>query len=49
MEISLIMAKLHLQYDLELVNKDSLDWARQSRCHVMWWKPALNLRFTKVQ
>ena len=43
-EISLIMAKLHYRFDLELVNK-SLDWEGSSRMHVMWWKPDLWVRF----
>ncbi len=47
-EISLILAKLHWTYDLELLDKD-LDWEGQSHMHVMWWKPALNVRLLKVQ
>ncbi|CAJ0553060.1 Ff.00g115720.m01.CDS01 [Fusarium sp. VM40] len=47
MEIGLILSKLHYDYDLELVD-DQLDWLGQSRMHVMWWKPSLNVRFRKV-
>lgn len=46
MQMSLVMAKLHWTYDLELVNK--VDWEGQSRMHVMWWKPALNIRFSNA-
>ncbi|KAK1477672.1 BCL4p [Colletotrichum tamarilloi] len=45
MEINLILAKMLWQYDLELVDKD-LDWEQESQLHVMWWKPALMVRFT---
>lgn len=44
MEINLILAKMLWKYDLQLVNKD-LDWERESLLHVMWWKPALMVRF----
>ena len=42
-EMSLLLAKLHFSYDLELVDKN-LDWERQSHMHVMWWKPSLKVR-----
>ncbi|KAF4910857.1 Cytochrome P450 monooxygenase BOT4 [Colletotrichum fructicola] len=44
MEINLILSKMLWKYDLELVNKN-LDWERESRLHVMWWKPALMVQF----
>ncbi|KAK1976432.1 cytochrome P450 [Colletotrichum cereale] len=44
MEINLILVKMLWKYDLELVNKN-LDWERESQLHVMWWKPALMVRF----
>lgn len=47
MEISLIMAKMHWMYDLDLVNK-KLDWEGQSHMHILWWKPALNIRFSEA-
>ncbi|KAH7141623.1 cytochrome P450 [Dactylonectria macrodidyma] len=47
MEINLILAKLHYEFDLELLDEE-LDWLEQSRMHVMWWKPALNVRFKSV-
>ena len=43
-EMSLILAKMHFQCDLELVDP-SLDWLEDSYLHVMWWKPALYIRF----
>ncbi|KAL0938283.1 benzoate 4-monooxygenase cytochrome p450 [Colletotrichum truncatum] len=46
-EINLILAKMHFAYDLELIDKD-LDWLNQSHMHVMWWKPAVNIRFHSV-
>lgn len=46
MEINLIMAKMFWQYDLHLVNPH-LDWEGESQLHVMWWKPALMIRFAK--
>ena len=47
MEISLIMAKMHWMYDLDLVNKN-LDWEGQSHMYFLWWKPALNIRFSEA-
>jgi hypothetical protein len=44
MEINLLLSKLLWKYDLELVNKD-LDWFADSKVFVMWWKPALRVRF----
>ena len=43
-EMSLILAKMHFQCDLELVDP-TLDWLEDSYLHVMWWKPALYIRF----
>jgi hypothetical protein len=43
-EMSLILAKMHFQCDLELVDP-TLDWLKDSCLHVMWWKPALYIRF----
>ncbi|KAL6915492.1 hypothetical protein FSST1_006987 [Fusarium sambucinum] len=48
MEMGLILAKMHCEYDLELVD-EKLDWLGDSRLHVMWWKPALNVRFKKAR
>lgn len=45
-EMSLLLAKLHYMYDMELLNK-KLDWEGNSHMHVMWWKPALNVHFTR--
>ena len=42
--MSLILAKIFLKYNLELVNP-TLDWEGQSRIHIMWWKPDLYVRF----
>ncbi len=42
-EMSLLLAKLHFKYSLELVNQD-LDWEKQSHLHVMWWKPDMFVR-----
>ncbi|KAJ5058638.1 cytochrome P450 [Bipolaris maydis] len=44
MEINLILSKMLWKYDMDLVN-NNLDWERESRLHVMWWKPALMVRF----
>lgn len=41
--MSLLLAKLHFSYDLELIDKE-LDWEGQSHMHVMWWKPNLQVR-----
>ncbi|KAK1689331.1 cytochrome P450 [Colletotrichum godetiae] len=46
MEINLILAKMLWKYNLELVNKE-VDWEQESQLHVMWWKPALMVRFTE--
>lgn len=43
-EMSLILAKMHFQCDLELVDP-TLNWLKDSYLHVMWWKPALYIRF----
>ncbi|KAI1858902.1 uncharacterized protein JN550_012361 [Neoarthrinium moseri] len=46
-QIGLIMTKMHLAYDLELVD-ETLDWLAQSHMHVMWWKPALKVKIEPV-
>ncbi|KAJ0332138.1 hypothetical protein COL5a_001841 [Colletotrichum fioriniae] len=46
MEINLILAKMLWKYELELVDKE-LNWEQESQLHVMWWKPALMVRFTQ--
>jgi hypothetical protein len=43
MEMNLVMAKMLWTYDLELVNRD-IDWLNDGKVHVLWWKPALNIR-----
>jgi hypothetical protein len=48
MEMNLVMAKMLWTYDLELVNRD-IDWLNDGKVHVLWWKPALNIRFHKRQ
>lgn len=35
------------RYDVEMLNKE-LDWEKQSHVHVMWWKPELRVRFSRV-
>ena len=46
-ETSLILAKLHLAFDAELV-RPGQGWEEESRIHVMWWKPELAVRFWPV-
>ncbi|KAI9368157.1 cytochrome P450 [Aspergillus egyptiacus] len=48
MEMNLILAKMLWTYNLELVNKD-LDWLKEGKVHVLWWKPKLMIRFHKRQ
>ncbi|KAK2030383.1 cytochrome P450 [Colletotrichum zoysiae] len=48
MEITLILSKMLWKYDLELVNQN-LDWEAESHLHVMWWKPALMVRFKETR
>lgn len=43
-EVNLILAKMHLAYDLELVD-ETLDWLGEGRLHYNWAKPDLNVRF----
>lgn len=44
-QVSLLLAKMHFRFNMELLHKD-LDWEAENRLHVMWWKPALPVRFT---
>ena len=46
-QVSLLLAKLHFTFDMELLK--GIDWERESRIHVMWWKPQLPVRMTKIQ
>ncbi|KAL9586169.1 MAG: hypothetical protein Q9212_001090 [Teloschistes hypoglaucus] len=46
MEMNLLLAKMLWTYDLELVNK-KLDWLKEGKVHVLWWKPKLFVRFHK--
>ncbi|KAL8634030.1 hypothetical protein Q9189_000276 [Teloschistes chrysophthalmus] len=46
MEMNLLLAKMLWTYDLELVNKN-LDWLKEGKVHVLWWKPKLFVRFHK--
>ncbi|KAI3199307.1 hypothetical protein CBS147311_6036 [Penicillium roqueforti] len=43
-EMCSILAKLFYTFDLELLDS-GLDWEKESRMHVMWWKPSLPVRF----
>jgi hypothetical protein len=45
MEINLLLSKLLLTYEMEAINFSELDWEKQSKVYVMWWKPALQVRF----
>lgn len=40
MELRTILAKMHLKYDIKLLNED-LDWNRDSEMHTLWNKPNL--------
>lgn len=44
MEMNLLLAKMLWTYDLELVNKE-VNWLRDGKVHVLWWKPKLFVRF----
>ena len=46
-EVNLILAKMHLAYDLELVD-ETLDWLASGRLHYNWAKPELNVRFKRA-
>lgn len=46
MEINLLLAKLLWCFDLVLED-EALDWEGSSHMHVMWWKPALWVKFRK--
>jgi hypothetical protein len=45
-QMSLELAKIVWQYDMELVNPD-LDYEAGCKMHFMWFKPKLNIRFTE--
>lgn len=45
MEMSMLLAKIHMKYDLELIDRD-LDWEGKSHVHVQWWKPKLMVRLS---
>ncbi|KAI1419708.1 cytochrome P450 [Xylaria sp. FL1777] len=47
MELNLVLAKIVWLYDMELVTKD-IDWLRDSKVHVLWWKPKLLVRYHKA-
>ncbi|KAI2463952.1 putative cytochrome P450 [Annulohypoxylon bovei var. microspora] len=47
MEMRQILAKLILNFDLELADPD-LDWHRDSRMYTLWSKPHLNVRAKQV-
>lgn len=47
-EMSIILCKLHSQFDAELVNPDQ-GWESESRLHAMWWKPNLPVRLFPVK
>lgn len=46
MEMNLFLTKMLWKYDLELMNKD-LDWLKEGKVHVLWWKPKLMVCFHK--
>ncbi|KAI4254075.1 MAG: hypothetical protein LQ352_003321 [Teloschistes flavicans] len=46
MEMNLLLAKMLWTHDLELVN-NNLDWLKEGKVHVLWWKPQLFVRFHK--
>ncbi|MCJ1296591.1 hypothetical protein MMC34_008157 [Xylographa carneopallida] len=43
MEMSLLLAKIFFNFDVQLVD-DSLDFEGQSHMHVQWWKPEMRVR-----
>lgn len=46
MELNLVLAKMLWTYDIELVNRE-IDWLREGKVFVLWWKPKLFVRFHK--
>jgi len=45
-EASLILCKIILAFDMELVNAKQ-EWESQCHMHVNWWKPEMRVRFSK--
>ena len=45
MELTTVIAKLLLTYDMELLNQE-LDWHRDSRMATLWQKPELRVKVT---
>ncbi|KAK2754364.1 hypothetical protein FQN54_007008 [Arachnomyces sp. PD_36] len=46
LEVNLLLAKILWTYDLELMNKE-VDWLKEGKAHLLWWKPKLFVRFHK--
>ncbi|TLD19066.1 hypothetical protein PspLS_09764 [Pyricularia sp. CBS 133598] len=44
MEMRLVLAKVTWKYDWELVDNE-MDWFQDSRLHLFWERPALNVKF----
>ncbi|TGJ85024.1 hypothetical protein E0Z10_g3719 [Xylaria hypoxylon] len=44
MEINQILAKMIFKYDWKHINTE-VDWLGESHCHIMWWKPELQVEF----
>jgi hypothetical protein len=41
-----ILAKMLWAFDMELKD-EKLDWLRDSKWSLLWWKPALHVNFTR--
>jgi cytochrome P450 len=47
LQIRIVLARIILQFDWELVNKD-IDFERETRVEVLWKKPALMVKYTPI-
>jgi hypothetical protein len=47
-ELRILMAKLTLLFDFEIVDKE-LDWTRDQMCYTLWEKPDLFVKVTPVK
>lgn len=47
LELRTVLAKLHFKYDIELLDP-SLDWHTKVEMHLLWKKPALNVRIKEA-
>lgn len=48
MQAKAVLAKLIWTFDMELTNRDDIDWERDCKLYALWVRPSVIVRFNRL-